>query len=121
MKKIFTIVALTVFVWSCSHKATPTAAKTPAATASVAATPVVPPPAKPETVVPPVPAVDNSAVTQGQTTYTAKCGRCHGLKTTTDFTAERWVGLVESMAPKARLDATEKANVLAYVQANAKK
>ena len=118
MKKVFTIAALTIFVWGCNHKATPTAAKAPATTPPVATAPVVPPPAKPET----VPATgDNNAVAQGQTTYTAKCGRCHGLKTTTDYTADRWVGLVESMAPKAHLDATEKANVLAYVQANAKK
>jgi len=119
MKKIFTIVALTVFVWSCSHKNTPTSAKTTPTTPPVAVAPaVVPPPAKPETI---PPTGDNNAIAQGQTTFTAKCGRCHALKTTTDFTAQRWVGILESMAPKARLDATEKANVLAYVQANAKK
>ena len=114
MKKVFSVAALAVFIWSCSHHSTPSTAKTPASTAPVANAPVVPPPVKPET-------TDNNAVAQGQTVYTAKCGRCHGLKTTTDFTADRWVGIMKSMATKARLTDVEKANCLAYVQANAKK
>jgi len=57
----------------------------------------------------------------GQATYNAKCGKCHGLKVTTDYTAERWISVMQVMAPKARLDDTEKENVLAYVKANAKK
>ena len=93
------------------------ASKAPAApaTATVAATaPVVtPPPATAE------PA--KSPEMLGQSTYNGKCGRCHGLKPVGDYTADRWVGIMESMAPKARLDDTEKQNVLAYVKANAKK
>jgi mono/diheme cytochrome c family protein len=57
----------------------------------------------------------------GQSTYNAKCGKCHGLKVTTDFTADRWVSIMQVMASKAHLDDTEKENVLAYVKANAKK
>ena len=59
-------------------------------------------------------------VAKGQETYTAKCGRCHGLKNTADYTAKEWIGWLDKMAPKARLDETEKANVLAYVQFYAK-
>jgi hypothetical protein len=57
----------------------------------------------------------------GQSTYNAKCGKCHGLKVTTDYTADRWISIMQVMAPKAHLDDTEKENVLAYVKANAKK
>ena len=61
------------------------------------------------------------ALRAGQQTYSAKCGRCHGLKVTTDFTELRWVQVMQVMAPRANLTETEKENVLAYVRANAKK
>jgi cytochrome c5 len=58
---------------------------------------------------------------QGQAIYSAKCGQCHGLKVTTDYTADRWITVMQVMAPKARLTDVEKENVLAYVKFNAKK
>lgn len=58
---------------------------------------------------------------EGQKTFNAKCGRCHGLKVTTDYTDVRWVQIMQVMATKANLTATEKDNVLAYVRANCKK
>lgn len=58
---------------------------------------------------------------QGQSTYNAKCGRCHGLKVTSDYTSDRWVSIMQVMAPKANLTDAEKENVLVYVRANAKK
>jgi mono/diheme cytochrome c family protein len=57
----------------------------------------------------------------GQGTFNAKCGKCHGLKATSDFTADRWVNILQVMAIKANLTEGEKENVLAYVKANAKK
>ncbi len=56
----------------------------------------------------------------GEKIYEAKCGRCHGLKKVDDWTAEEWVPIMKSMAPKSRLDSTEKANVTIYVQSHAK-
>lgn len=56
----------------------------------------------------------------GNKTFDAKCGRCHGLKKVDDFTAQEWIPIVDRMAPKSRLDSTEKANVLKYVQTHAK-
>ena len=56
----------------------------------------------------------------GMETYNAKCGRCHGLKNTVNWTKEEWVPILNSMAPKSRLDSTEKAHVLIYVQTHAK-
>ena len=67
---------------------------------------------------------DASTITpemQGQTIYNAKCGSCHYLKVTTDYTADRWISIMQVMAIKANLNDTEKENVLAYVKANAKK
>jgi len=59
-------------------------------------------------------------VIAGQEIYNAKCGRCHGLKKVEDYTAGRWVGIMEIMAPKSGLNEAEKANILAYVQFYAK-
>jgi cytochrome c5 len=58
---------------------------------------------------------------KGQSTYSAKCGQCHGLKVTTDYTVDRWITVMQVMAVKARLSDEEKENVLAYVKLNAKK
>jgi len=66
---------------------------------------------------------ETAVVAAGHEIFTAKCGRCHDLVKPEKHTATRWVGIMESMAPKAKLNETEKANVLAYVQfyaANAK-
>jgi mono/diheme cytochrome c family protein len=96
MKKIFVIAGLVagIVIASCSPKTTPPpAATTTAPTGDVAA---------------------------GKDTYVAKCQRCHELKNPGDFNTRQWVKLVDEMAPKAHLDDAEKANVLAYVQANAK-
>lgn len=129
MKRTCTAIAFSVLIWSCSHKSTPTASKAAAAPAAsgVAATQAAPAQDAnvanvPATTTAPAPEANTKSPQMlGQATYTAKCGRCHGLKNTADYTADRWVGIMQSMAPKARLDDTEKANVLAYVQANAKK
>jgi hypothetical protein len=92
MKKIFAITLLTVTVWSCSHKITP----------------------------PPPPTTAATPVEQGKATYINKCGTCHKLKNTADYTVAQWAPILDHMAKKAQLDPTEKANVLAYVDANAK-
>jgi mono/diheme cytochrome c family protein len=61
-----------------------------------------------------------AAAIAGQKTYNAKCGSCHGLKVTTDFTSDRWASILAVMAPKAQLTETEKNNVYAYVKENSK-
>lgn len=57
---------------------------------------------------------------QGKTVYTAKCGRCHGLKNTANYTATSWENILQKMAPKAKLTEEETMQVHAYVIANAK-
>ena len=64
---------------------------------------------------------EETVILSGQNIYNAKCGRCHGLKVTTDFTAERWASILAVMAPRANLTDAERENVYAYVKANSKK
>ena len=64
--------------------------------------------------------MESPEVTAGKEIYTTKCARCHGAKKVDDFTAAEWVPILDRMAPKARLDAAEKANVAAYVNFYAK-
>ncbi len=94
MKKIFVIIILAIVVASCAHKTVPTQTAT-------------------------VTTATGDAVA-GKETYIANCGRCHSLKNTGDYTSDEWVPLVDKMARKAKLNDADKANVLAYVQANAK-
>lgn len=57
----------------------------------------------------------------GKLVFEAKCGQCHDLKKPSEYTAEKWVKIIDWMAPKAKLDATQKENVLAYVSYYTKK
>ncbi|NOT92611.1 hypothetical protein [Ferruginibacter sp.] len=140
MKKTFTIVTLSILVWSCAKKVTPVASgsgvssnsgsvvNAPATSANTETvptantTPLGTTPATPAgSRTTPAEGSTKSPEMMGQSTYNAKCGKCHGLKVTTDYTAERWISIMQVMAQKARLDDTEKENVLSYVKANAKK
>lgn len=60
-------------------------------------------------------------VLEGKTIYKTKCGQCHDLKDPQSYDAPKWVKIVDWMAPKAKLDATQKANVLAYVSLYSKR
>ncbi len=77
---------------------------------------VTPPVIKPAEVV-----KESETIALGKQTYTAKCGKCHSLKEPQTYDAPKWVKIVDWMAPKAKLNAAEKENVLAYVSFNAKK
>ncbi len=113
--------AMTIFVASCSPKLKP------AATTTIPKTEISPVAASPVPVQEPVQVevkVENpaspAAIADGKITFESKCNRCHALKNPADYDATRWVKLVNWMAPKAQLNDTEKSNVLAYLQANAK-
>lgn len=111
MKKLFFALVVLMAVWSCSKKATPSKSES-GTTTSTATTSTT---TETKTV------ASAELLAAGKTTYEAKCGRCHALHAPDEYTAEKWVPYVDAMAPKARLTDSEKANVLAYVQANAKK
>ena len=66
------------------------------------------------------PKTESAEIVAGKGIYTTKCTRCHEAKPLNDWTAQQWVPIINRMAPKARLDDTEKANVTAYVNFYAK-
>ncbi len=49
---------------------------------------------------------------QGKTIYDNSCGKCHDLPEPTAFTSVQWVGIMNSMAPKAKL--TDEQHQLVY-------
>jgi cytochrome c5 len=112
MKFLSLVCISAVIIFGCSPKITPTASTTPPVTETTKA--------PDEIKVAPVDPKNSAESIAGSKTYEAKCGRCHGLKKVDDFTAEQWVPILKSMAPKAKLDSTENANVLVYVQTHAK-
>lgn len=111
MKKLFFVSVLLITIWSCTKKAAPAKSETGASVNSATTT----------TTTATKPVVSPELIAIGKATYEAKCGRCHALHAPDEFTAEKWVPYVDAMALKAKLTDTEKTNVLAYVQANAKK
>jgi mono/diheme cytochrome c family protein len=135
MKKIIVIFALTAFVVSCAKKATPTASGSGPSSignsgtvisganagSSSGSTAAAVPAENTGTKTPATPSTNAAPEVQGQSTYNAKCGKCHGLKVVGDYTADRWAGIMAVMGPKAHLNDVETANVMAYVKANAKK
>jgi cytochrome c5 len=57
----------------------------------------------------------------GQTVYTNRCGRCHGLKKTENYTTQQWDNILKSMIPKAKLNDDESKQVTAFIMEHAKK
>ncbi len=104
MKKIIVTGIAFITIWGCTKRMAPatTANRNEPAKTSVAVS-------------------SQEVLAAGETAYKAKCGRCHALPDVSKFTAEKWVSIMNWMAPKAKMGETEKANVLAYVQANARK
>jgi mono/diheme cytochrome c family protein len=130
MRKILSAFVLMILVWGCAKKiASTSTVSTTSNTQTLPAEPTTGRGAEvtTTTITPAVIAAPktedpgDAAIAAGQTIYNSKCGRCHGLKTISDFTAERWTGILASMAPKANLTDAEKENVYAYIKANAKK
>ena len=142
MKKILPVLSIIVLVWGCAKKMTPARSETPTtntgtvasnnsstptttsnpntANTGAVAGPSSPTDTRAKVVAKPGSGNDAAAIA-GQATFNAKCNRCHGLKITSDYTAERWASILVIMATRANLTETEKANVYAYVKENAKK
>jgi hypothetical protein len=66
-------------------------------------------------------AAQAALIEQGHTVHDAKCGKCHVLKDRAAFTTTQWEGIMQVMAPKAKLTEAETKQVTAYVKAGAKK
>jgi len=56
----------------------------------------------------------------GQNIYTTKCAKCHGAKPVGNWTFNQWEGILKSMVPKAKLNADEESQLIAYIKAHAK-
>lgn len=137
MKKLLAITLLSISVWSCAKKMTPAAGSGNAATentspvtspavndgqknAGTGTTASTPKKTYEASDIPKIDAAATDPAVMGKNTYNAKCGRCHAYKVVQDYTADRWISIMQVMAMKANLTETEKANVLVYVKTNAK-
>lgn len=54
-------------------------------------------------------------IAQGKTIYESACKRCHKLYEPTQFTSVEWVGIMNAMAPKAKLTDEQHQWVYDYV------
>lgn len=52
--------------------------------------------------------------------YGARCSSCHALHSPTEFTANQWPGILETMTQKAALSPADAALVTQYLQAHAR-
>lgn len=78
MKKIMAVASAAVLLASCTPKAA--TATTPVAATSTA-----------------------EQIAQGKTIFENSCGRCHKLPDPASHTSVQWVGIMNWMAPKAKL------------------
>ncbi len=52
---------------------------------------------------------------KGQTIFENSCGKCHDLPNPPDHSAQDWVGIMNAMAPKAKLTAEQHEMVYDYI------
>lgn len=52
---------------------------------------------------------------QGKSLYESSCVKCHALPNPAKHTDQQWVGIMNSMAPKAKLSAAQSELVYDYV------
>lgn len=100
MKKLITIVLISLVVFACSHKTTTTATKTTVMKTESAT-------------------VTNAQYLEGKAVYEASCGRCHKLFSPDKGNMTQWTKWLNAMAPKAKLTDEEKQMVTNYISVNA--
>lgn len=54
-------------------------------------------------------------IAEGKTIYENNCAKCHDLPNPAKHTDQQWVGLMNAMAPKAKLTAAQSELVYDYV------
>ena len=52
---------------------------------------------------------------QGKTIFDNSCGKCHDLPNPADHNTQDWVGIMNSMAPKAKLNDVQHQMVYDYI------
>ena len=60
---------------------------------------------------------DLSTLTRGRKIYTTSCTECHVARPISELTAGQWTHIVEIMAPRANLTASDRAALEAYLLA----
>ncbi|MDR6515118.1 c-type cytochrome [Chryseobacterium camelliae] len=60
-------------------------------------------------------------IAQGKTIFENSCGRCHKLPDPSSHTSVQWVGIMNSMAPKAKLTDEQHQWVYDYIVSAGKK
>jgi mono/diheme cytochrome c family protein len=105
MKAIITILILTIIVLACHRK-------TIASSDNIIISNKTNSTTKPNS--------NAGTASAGQTIYTNRCGRCHGVKKTENYTQQQWENILKRMIPKARLNDEEAKQVTAYVMEHAK-
>ncbi len=125
MKKLFLLSFSSMIIFGCAKKNIP-AAKTATSNpkTNVVSMPAIenstPQQPASETATDEMKKVNKLMIENGQKVFESKCGKCHDLKAPGNYTQERWVKLVDWMAPNAQLTPEEKKQCLAYLQYNAK-
>lgn len=65
--------------------------------------------------VPGVKTVSEEKLAQGKTIFENSCGKCHALPNPTEHTSVQWVGIMNAMAPKAKLNEEQHQMVYDYI------
>ena len=105
MKKLFVIGVITFF-FAC----TPKGSKSTAASNSTEPTDASLTAAKTK-----FPDVTIDVLKKGHSIYYGACTRCHGAKNIVKRDEKEWVGILDDMAPKAKLQPEEKDAVWKYI------
>ncbi len=92
--------ALLIVLAACSKKTVPTSTQASATDKPASTTP--------------------DLAVSGKQIFEAKCGRCHSLRSPSEFTSQEWRPIMNRMADKAKLTTDEKTQVLTYVMQEAK-
>ena len=54
----------------------------------------------------------------GKIIFTNRCSRCHALPVPSQYTEQRWDGILSIMIPRAGLDKEQEIHVTAFLKAN---
>lgn len=59
--------------------------------------------------------IPNSKLAEGKNIFTTSCKKCHDLPNPTEHSTEQWVGIMNAMAPKAKLTDVQHQLVYDYI------
>lgn len=62
--------------------------------------------------------ITESMLAEGKTIFENSCGKCHDLPDPKKYTDEKWVKIMNTMAPKAKLNAKQSELVYDYATFN---